>query len=55
MKEYGGELVHVLRNNKHCKGISREELGIGKAPDVFTPSSKMWLLKNCNLKVKLRS
>lgn len=44
-----------LRNSKCCKGISGKELRIGKAPAVFTPSSKMWLLKSCNLKVKLRS
>lgn len=44
-----------LRNSKYCKGISRKELRIGKAPAVFTPSSEMWLLKSCRLKVKLRS
>lgn len=44
-----------LRNSKCCKRISRNELRIGKAPALFTPSSKMWLLKSFNLKIKLGS
>lgn len=44
-----------FRNCKCCKGISRNQLRIGKAPAVFTPSGQRWLLKSCNLKIKLRS
>lgn len=37
------------------QGNIQKLIKIGKAPAIFTPSSQIWLLKGCNLKVKLRS